>query len=75
MLLLERLMISSDQFEVQVCTHCGLMGYKRSDGLAVCPSLRSPEHIATLRIPYAAKLLFQELSAMNIIPKLHLAEA
>lgn len=75
MLLLERLMISSDQFEVQVCTHCGLMGYKRSDGLAVCPSLRSPDHISTLRIPYAAKLLFQELSAMNIIPKLYLAEA
>ncbi len=75
MLLLERLMISSDQFEVQVCTHCGLMGYRRQDGLAVCPSLRSPEFIASLRIPYAAKLLFQELVSMNIVPKLVLAEA
>jgi hypothetical protein len=27
MLILERLMISSDQFEAQVCTMCGLLGY------------------------------------------------
>ena len=27
MLILERLMISSDQFEAQVCVDCGLLGY------------------------------------------------
>ena len=27
MLLLERLMISSDAFEVDVCNKCGLLGY------------------------------------------------
>jgi DNA-directed RNA polymerase III subunit RPC2 len=27
MLLLERLMISSDQFEVDICNKCGLLGY------------------------------------------------
>jgi DNA-directed RNA polymerase III subunit RPC2 len=76
MLLLERLMISSDQFEVQVCNHCGLMGYyDATQRRAVCPSLKSSAHMATLKIPYAAKLLFQELSAMNIIPRLRLAEA
>ena len=76
MLLLERLMVSSDQFEVQVCTHCGLMGYY--DALrkkAVCPSLKIPDHMAKMKIPYAAKLLFQELQAMNIVPRLTLAEA
>ncbi|KAL4423845.1 hypothetical protein ABPG75_001146 [Micractinium tetrahymenae] len=76
MLLLERLMISSDQFEVQVCTHCGLMGYyDAKQRRAVCPSTKSSEHMATLKVPYAAKLLFQELSSMNIVPKLVLAEA
>jgi DNA-directed RNA polymerase III subunit RPC2 len=76
MLLLERLMISSDQAEVHVCTHCGLMGYW--DALsrrALCPSTKSPEHVATMRLPYACKLLFQELQAMNIVPRLTLADA
>jgi len=75
MLLLERLMISSDQFEVHVCTHCGLMGYYDSiKKQAVCPSLKVPDHMAKMKIPYAAKLLFQELQAMNIVPRLTLAE-
>lgn len=75
MLLLERLMISSDAFEVQVCTHCGLMGYRRADGTAVCPSTKSSAHMCALRLPYAMKLLTQELMAMNICPRLVLDEA
>ncbi|CAG8793481.1 4898_t:CDS:2, partial [Racocetra fulgida] len=45
MLLMERLMISSDQFDVHVCEQCGLIG----------------KHMVTMQMPYAAKLLFQEL--------------
>lgn len=74
--LLERLMISSDQFEVHVCMHCGLMGYYDAhQGRAVCPSLKTGDHVASMKIPYAAKLLFQELQAMNIVPRLTLSEA
>ena len=52
MLLLERLMISSDQFEVHVCTHCGLMGYfDARRQRAVCPSTKSSEHMATMKLP------------------------
>lgn len=55
MLLLERLMISSDQFEVQVCTHCGLMGYyDAKQRRAVCPSTKSSEHMQTLKARPAA---------------------
>lgn len=76
MLLLERLMISSDQFEVHLCTHCGLMGYYDArQGRAVCPSLKISDHMATMKLPYAAKLLFQELQSMNIVPRLTLSEA
>ena len=76
MLLLERLMISSDQFEVHVCTHCGLLGYfDARQGRALCPSLKVSDHMATMKLPYAAKLLFQELQSMNIVPRLTLAEA
>lgn len=76
LLLLERLMISSDQFEVHVCTHCGLMGYYDArQGRAVCPSLKCSDTMEKMKLPYAAKLLFQELQSMNIVPRLVLSEA
>lgn len=68
-LLLERLMISSDAFEVDVCDKCGLMGYS-----GWCTSCKSAEFIIKMTIPYAAKLLFQELLAMNIAPRLRLSD-
>lgn len=67
MLLLERLMISSDAFEVDVCSECGLMGYS-----GWCHYCSSSHNISTLKIPYACKLLFQELLSMNIVPRLSL---
>ncbi|KAJ9505006.1 hypothetical protein QJQ45_008457, partial [Haematococcus lacustris] len=75
MLLLERLMISSDQFEVHVDTQSGLLGYWDANrACAMSPLTRTSEHMATIKIPYACKLLFQELQSMNIIPRLKLAE-
>lgn len=58
-LLLERLMISSDQFEVNACQECGLMGYN-----GWCTYCKSSKKMAQLTIPYAAKLLFQEVSIL-----------
>jgi DNA-directed RNA polymerase beta subunit len=55
-LLLERLMISSDKFEVNACEECGLMGYN-----GWCTYCKSSKKVAQLTIPYAAKLLFQEV--------------
>lgn len=69
-------MISSDQFEVHVCTHCGLMGYYDAGArCARCPSTKRTDAMAKLKLPYAAKLLFQEMQAMNIVPRLILSEA
>jgi DNA-directed RNA polymerase III subunit RPC2 len=56
-LLLERLMISSDKFEVNACEGCGLLGYN-----GWCTYCKSSKKMAQLTIPYAAKLLFQEVS-------------
>ncbi|XP_074641286.1 DNA-directed RNA polymerase III subunit RPC2-like [Tubulanus polymorphus] len=67
MLLLERLMISSDSFEVDVCNKCGLMGYS-----GWCHFCKSSTNVSSLKIPYACKLLFQELQSMNIVPRLTL---
>lgn len=88
-LLLERLMISSDKFEVNACEDCGLMGYN-----GWCTYCKSSKKMAQLTIPYAAKLLFQEvcvswhlliisntmtksfkLMAMNVVPRLVLDDA
>lgn len=68
-LLLERLMISSDAFDVDVCNNCGLMGYN-----SWCTSCKSSEYVIKMTIPYAAKLLFQELISMNIAPRLKLGD-
>jgi DNA-directed RNA polymerase III subunit RPC2 len=66
-MLLERLMLSSDAFTAACCQKCGLLGYQ-----GWCQYCRSSLHMTPLRIPYAAKLLFQELQSMNIVPRLSL---
>ena len=58
-LLLERLMISSDKFEVNACEDCGLMGYN-----GWCTYCKSSKKMAQLTIPYASKLLFQEVNKL-----------
>ncbi|KAM7262515.1 hypothetical protein ACFE04_000198 [Oxalis oulophora] len=76
MLIFERLMVSSDPFEVQVCRKCGLLGYynhKLKSG--ICSTCKNGENISAMKLPYACKLLFQELQSMNVVPRLKLAEA
>ncbi|GMM34363.1 DNA-directed RNA polymerase III core subunit [Saccharomycopsis crataegensis] len=68
-LLLERLMLSSDAFDVDVCNQCGLMGFH-----GWCNNCKTSEKVIGMKIPYAAKLLFQELISMNIAPKLRLGD-
>lgn len=68
-LLIERLMLSSDVFTVYVCEGCGLLGYQ-----GWCQYCKSNAHLYPLKIPYAAKLLFQELQSMNIMPRIQLKE-
>ncbi|RUP47964.1 DNA-directed RNA polymerase III subunit RPC2 [Jimgerdemannia flammicorona] len=70
MLLLERLMLSSDAFEIHVCELCGLLGYQ-----GWCQYCKSSKKMVSMQIPYAAKLLFQELTSMNVLPRLVLESA
>ncbi|KAI5701778.1 hypothetical protein M8J75_013241 [Diaphorina citri] len=67
MLLIERLMVSSDEFNMDVCNQCGRIAYSEW-----CHSCKSSTHISHINIPYSCKLLFQELMCMNIVPKLKL---
>jgi DNA-directed RNA polymerase beta subunit len=55
-------MISSDKFEVNACEECGLMGYN-----GWCTYCKSSKKMAQLTIPYAAKLLFQEVQVLIVM--------
>jgi len=68
-LLVERLMVSSDRFHATVCLKCGMICRPQW-----CPFCRSDANLTELQIPYACKLLFQELESMNILPKLKLED-
>jgi DNA-directed RNA polymerase beta subunit len=59
--LTERLFDMSDVFSVPVCSNCGTMPHTL-DSCNVCDS----SNIKRVFIPYACKLLFQELIAMGI---------
>ena len=66
--LLERLYDLSDPYKIPVCAQCGSM----PSSPTYC-SVCDQSDIKTVPIPYAAKLLFQELNAMgirtNLFPK------
>ncbi|KAF2168064.1 hypothetical protein M409DRAFT_21511 [Zasmidium cellare ATCC 36951] len=68
-LLLERLMLSSDAHEVDVCQQCGMMGYKNW-----CQTCTSSRTVVRMTMPYAAKLLIQELTSMGIKAALKLED-
>lgn len=68
-LLLERLMLSSDAHEVDVCGNCGMMGYNNW-----CQSCQSSRSVVKMTMPYAAKLLIQELTSMNVKASLQLED-
>lgn len=73
MLLQERLMLSSDAYEVFVCETCGLLGYEDAQLKVWCDRCKSCENLLSITIPYACKLLFQELLSMSIVPRLRLS--
>ncbi len=68
-LIMERLMHSSDGFCANVCQTCGLLQYQNW-----CQFCRSGEYVKDIRLPYACKLLFQELQSMNVLPRLILRD-
>ena len=70
----ERLVNTSDQYFVHVCSSCGLFARKKPDkNIYICQLCNQRNNIYTthkVEIPYAFKLLIQELEAINIVPKI-----
>jgi DNA-directed RNA polymerase III subunit RPC2 len=68
-LLLERLMVSSDSTQIDICQQCGLFGYQ-----GYCHTCKSTKGVTNMTMPYAAKLLVQELISMNVGVRLQLED-
>lgn len=60
-LLIERLMISSDLFNASICSKCGYLAYQ-----GYCNFCDESNNVFNVKLPYAFKLLIQELLSMNI---------
>jgi DNA-directed RNA polymerase II subunit RPB2 len=67
----DRLYNSSDSFEVYVCGKCGMMAiFNEEKKIHHCKTCNDHIHFNRVQIPYACKLLFQELITMNIAPRI-----
>jgi DNA-directed RNA polymerase III subunit RPC2 len=73
LLLRERLMLSSDAFEAKVCARCGLLAYQSKGATrGTCLTCKEEAQVVSLRMPFAFKLLLQELLAIGIQAQLKL---
>ena len=67
----ERLMESSDIYKIHVCDDCGMFAAKVPDKEYYrCKGCNNSTRISAVVLPYACKLLFQELMAVNILPRI-----
>lgn len=76
----EKLMDTSDIYSTYVCDQCGLFAqrmqkndskfYPLESDMFYCPSCNNKTHISKIVIPYAFKLLVQELMSMCIAPRI-----
>ena len=66
-----RLYDASDKYQVNVCNKCGLIAaYNNVMKIHVCKTCDNRVDFSYVEIPYACKLLFQELQTMNIAPRI-----
>jgi len=67
----ERIFDASDGYRVHVCDKCGLFAVANPEAnLFRCTGCNDNSQISQIHLPYACKLLFQELMSMNIAPRL-----
>jgi DNA-directed RNA polymerase II subunit RPB2 len=77
----ERLFDVSDKYSVNVCKKCGMIAcyndgnknkmYSNADfSIHLCKTCGNKTDFALVEMPYANKLLFQELQTINVVPRI-----
>ena len=67
----ERIYDSSDKYTVYSCNYCGkIAAYNKKMHIYNCNLCENTVAFSKVNIPYACKLLFQELTTMNIFPRI-----
>jgi DNA-directed RNA polymerase II subunit RPB2 len=65
-----RMYDASDKYSVYVCKKCGLVAsYNDKLHIHLCKTCDNRTDFSYVEIPYACKLLFQELTTMNVAPR------
>jgi DNA-directed RNA polymerase II subunit RPB2 len=76
----EKMMYNSDAYATYVCDICGMFAQRAprkenktepsSTDIHMCPNCNNVNKISKIMIPYAFKLLLQELVAMSVAPRI-----
>ena len=67
----ERMYDASDKFKMYICKRCGLTAHYNDEyKIHLCKSCENSTEFTMVKIPYACKLLFQELITMNVAPRI-----
>jgi DNA-directed RNA polymerase II subunit RPB2 len=67
----ERMYMVSDKYNVYSCKKCGLIAmYNHEMKIHYCKTCENRSDFAYIELPYSCKLLFQELTTMNVVPRI-----
>lgn len=69
-ILMDRFCFSSDKIETSVCKHCGIIESHNKTSEAKCKSCRIPNSMVSITMSNSPKVVFSELMACLIVPRI-----